>query len=326
MNGTKLVAIIACVWCSVASAAEPVENAGIYAASRSLENRPFLMVLGTAQDAGYPQAACQKLCCREAWNNVELRQGATCLAIVSADRKMRWLVDCTPNFPEQLRMLDQQAPVEGRGPGLHGIFLTHAHIGHYSGLIHLGREVMGARSLPVYTMPRMESFLKTNGPWSQLVKLENIELRALKAETETELTKTLRVTPLLVPHRDEFSETVGFIIQGPNRRVLYLPDIDKWSRWDRKIEDVLAQVDLAYLDGTFYANGEIPGRDMSEIPHPFIEESMKRLASLPDKERAKVRFIHLNHTNPALRPTSDASRTIRDRGFGVARTGDVVSL
>jgi pyrroloquinoline quinone biosynthesis protein B len=168
--------------------------------------------------------------------------------------------------------------------------------------------------------------LKTNGPWSQLVKLENIELRALKDETETELTKTLRVTPLLVPHRDEFSETVGFIIQGPNRRVLYLPDIDKWSRWDRKIEDVLAQVDLAYLDGTFYANGEIPGRDMSEIPHPFIEESMKRLASLPDKERAKVRFIHLNHTNPALRPTSDASQAIQNRGFGVARTGDVVSL
>jgi pyrroloquinoline quinone biosynthesis protein B len=326
MNGTKVVAIIACVWCSVASAAKPDDNAVIDEASHSLDNRPYVLVLGTAQDAGYPQAACRKSCCREAWNNVELRQGATCLAIISSDRKKRWLIDCTPNLPEQLRMLDQQAPVEARAPGLDGIFLTHAHIGHYCGLIHLGREVMGARSLPVYAMPRMESFLKTNGPWSQLVKLDNIELRALKSAAPTELTKSLQVTPLLVPHRDEFSETVGFIIQGPNQRVLYLPDIDKWSRWDRRIEDVLAQVDLAYLDGTFYANGEIPGRDMSQIPHPFIEESMKRFADLPDKERAKIRFIHLNHTNPALRPASAASRTIRDRGFGVARTGDIIAL
>lgn len=326
MNGAKLVAIVAWFWFSVAGVARPDDNAGIDDPSHSLDNRPFLMVLGTAQDSGYPQAACRKSCCSEAWNNVELRQGTACLAIVSSDRKMHWLIDCTPNFPDQLRMLDRKAPVEARVPGLSGIFLTHAHIGHYSGLIHLGREVMGASSVPVYAMPRMKSFLKVNGPWSLLVKLDNIELRALKSGTPTKLTESLQVTPLQVPHRNEFTETVGFIIRGPNRRVLYLPDIDKWSRWDRRIEDVLAQVDLAYLDGTFYANGEIPGRDMSQIPHPFIEESMKRLASLPDKERAKVRFIHLNHTNPALRPTSAASRTIRDRGFGVARTGDTLSL
>ena len=99
---------------------------------------------------------------------------------------------------------------------------------------------------------------------------------------------------------------------------MFIPDIDKWKRWDRRLEDVLADVDLAYVDGTFHANGEIAYRDMSEIPHPFITESMERLGPLPAAERAKVRFIHLNHTNPALRPDSDARKEIEAAGFGVA--------
>ena len=41
-----------------------------------------------------------------------------------------------------------------------GIFLTHAHIGHYSGLIHLGKEALGAKGISVYAMPKMSFFLK----------------------------------------------------------------------------------------------------------------------------------------------------------------------
>ena len=72
---------------------------------------------------------------------------------------------------------------------------------------------------------------------------------------------------MLIPHRDEYSETVGFVIRGPDRSALFLPDIDKWDRWERKIADVLADADVAYLDGTFFADGELLGRDMSKIPH-----------------------------------------------------------
>ena len=286
---------------------------------------PYVIVLGIAQDAGYPQAACRKECCARAWADPAARRHVACLAIVDPESKQRWLIDCTPDFRDQLRMLDEAAPVDG-SPGLAGILLTHAHIGHYLGLAQVGREVMGAKAVPTYAMPRMAAFLRGHGPWSQLLDLENIELRALAAGKAVQLNERITVTPLLVPHRDEYSETVCFVIEGPKRSILFLPDIDKWDRWKTPIEEVLARVDVAYVDGTFYADGELGGRDMSRIPHPFISESIERFAKLPEATRAKIRFIHLNHTNPALDPNSAAARKIRAAGHDVARQAQRESI
>ncbi|MEJ2152957.1 MAG: MBL fold metallo-hydrolase [Gemmatimonadota bacterium] len=182
-------------------------------------------------------------------------------------------------------------------PGLAGVFLTHAHMGHYTGLMHLGHESMGAHGVVVYAMPRMREYLSTNGPWDQLVRYENIAIEPLADGVPVDLIDRITVTPFLVPHRQEYSEVVGFRIDGPNRSALFIPDIDSWEEWEAqgtRIEDLIAEVDVAYLDATFYGDGEIPGRDMSSFPHPFITHSMDRFAELPPAERAKVRFIHLN--------------------------------
>ena len=292
---------------------------------------PELIVLGVAQDGGYPQAGCQRECCQAAWEQAERRRFVSCLAIVDPDSAERWLLDCTPDFPEQLRLLDQltrpaDSAAQRPKPLLNGILLTHAHIGHYTGLMHLGREVLSADGIPVFCMPRMRYFLESNGPWSQLVKLKQIELRRLAAAQATRLNGRLEVSPFLVPHRDEYSETVGFHIRGPERSAIYLPDIDKWERWEVDIEQLLKSVELAFVDGTFYANGELPGRDMSEIPHPFITESMQRFLKLPASERGKLHFIHLNHSNPALQASSPAVEAIHQAGMHVAQQASRFSL
>jgi pyrroloquinoline quinone biosynthesis protein B len=286
---------------------------------------PFVVVLGVGQDGGFPQAGT-----REAgpWRDVSRHRLPVSLGIVDPLSGERWMVEATPAFPLQLQALDRIAPAEGI-PGLSGILLTHAHVGHYTGLIHLGREIIGARGVPVYTMPRMEQFLRENGPWDQLVALGNIELRPLAAGLPTRLNERIQVTPLLVPHRDEYSETVAYHIQGPHRSVLFLPDIDKWEAWDvlgTRIEDVLATVDAAYLDATFFGDGEIPGRSMAEIPHPFVEESLARFGVLPAEERGKVRFIHFNRTNPVGWPGTPAWERVHNAGMRVARAGERVGL
>jgi pyrroloquinoline quinone biosynthesis protein B len=286
---------------------------------------PYLVVLGVAQDGGYPQAGCRKDCCAPAWRDPARRRHVASLAIVDPGSGQRWLLDATPDFREQLKMLDEAAPTPG-SPGLDGILLTHAHIGHYAGLMQLGREVMGTKRLPVYVMPRMKRYLETSGPWSQLVKLENIELRPLESGKEVKLGKRVSVMPLAVPHRDEYSETVGYRIRGPAGSALFIPDIDKWEKWSTPLEKALASVDVAYLDGTFFADGELPGRNMADIPHPFIVETMARLAGLPQQERAKVRFIHLNHSNPALDPLGDVRRRLTQAGFSVAEQGERQAL
>ena len=339
--GTLLVAILAMASCSPDGApgaavqdgaarpesAAPVIPAG-YGASdplAPLDTQPYVVVLGVGQDGGFPQAGTKEA---QPWEDHQRRRLPVALGIVDPISGERWMVEATPAFPEQLQALDRIAPVDGI-PGLSGILLTHAHVGHYTGLIHLGREIIGARGVPVYAMPRMEQFLRENGPWDQLVALENIELRPLAAGTPTRLNQRIQVTPLLVPHRDEYSETVGFRITGPLRSVLFLPDIDKWEAWDAsgtRIEDVLATVDAAYLDATFFGDGEIPGRAMSEIPHPFVEESLARFGPLPLSERQKVRFIHLNRTNPVGWPGTPEWNRVVDTGMRIALQGERVGL
>jgi pyrroloquinoline quinone biosynthesis protein B len=278
----------------------------------------FAIVLGIAQDGGHPQAGCAKSCCAPG----TATHLPASLGIV--DGAERFLVDATPALPEQLRRLDAAAP-RTSGPPVDGILLTHAHVGHYAGLVHLGREVMGTRDVPVYAMPRMAGFLRDNGPWSLLVSLANVAVRPAVAGEAVRLTDHLTATPTLVPHRDEFSETVAWTIRGPSGAVLWLPDLDAWDRWDRQLADVLAGVSAAFVDGTFFADGEL-ARDMSAIPHPRVRDTLARIASLPAAERAKVRFVHLNHTNPALDPASAAAAEVRAAGAAVAAEGERIPL
>jgi pyrroloquinoline quinone biosynthesis protein B len=262
-----------------------------------------VIVLGIAQDGGYPQAGCERPDCVAAWNNPKLRRHVASLAIVDPSTNEQWMIDATPDFPEELHSI---------GGRINGILLTHAHIGHYLGLAQLGREVIGAHDMPVYAMPRMRAFLEHNGPWDQLVRLHNIDLRPLEDGVPVRLNANITVTPVVVPHRGEYSETVAFIVKGPKRSILWMPDTDRFEH----IDELIARVDVAYLDGTFFDAKELPGRNLAEIPHPLMRDSMERFAKLPPNDRAKIRFIHLNQSNPALRDPKIV------RPFAVAAEGE----
>ncbi len=281
-----------------------------------------IVILGIGQDAGYPQANCHKACCQKVWENPELKKHVSCIAVLDHSSSQSWMFDATPDFTAQLKMLEKY--IGKQVPD--GIFLTHAHIGHYTGLMFLGREAMGTTGVPVFAMPRMSRFLSQNGPWSQLVTLKNIELRQMTAYSEERLTSILSVTPLLVPHRDEYSETVGFLIKGPQKTALFIPDINKWESWDQSIVDLIREVDIALIDGSFYDGDELPNRDMSEIPHPFVVESMKLFEDLSAEDKAKVYFIHFNHTNPLLHSDSKESLIVKEMGFNIAYEGQVIGL
>lgn len=282
---------------------------------------PYIIVLGTAQDAGYPQANCKKKCCSNAWDNPENRKFVSCLALIDPISNKQWLFDATPDIKFQLHLLEKTSNLNP----LDGIFLTHAHIGHYTGLMQLGREVMGVKNLPVYAMSRMESFLRNNAPWNQLINIQNINIMPLSIDSSIHLNKRISITPLVVPHRDEYSETVGYKITSENKSLLFIPDIDKWETWDTNIIDLIKEVDYAFLDGTFYKNGEL-NRDMSEIPHPFVMQSMELFKNLSNYNKSKIHFIHFNHTNPLLQNKSVEKQEVKNKGFNIAEEGMIISL
>ena len=288
---------------------------------------PYLVVLGVGQDGGVPQTGSWS---HPGWADPERRRRVVSLGLVDPASGRRWLFEATPDLRDQLHDL-MAAPPDARAGGiaaLAGVFLTHAHIGHYAGLVFFGHESMGASSVPVYVMPRFAEFLRRSGPWDQLVRYSNVELRELEHDQPVILSADLRVTPLRVPHRQEYAEVVAFVIEGPSRTALFLPDIDSWEAWDdegTRLEELLATVDVAYVDATFFADGEIPGRDMSGFPHPFIRHTLDRLKTRPDLLE-RVRFIHLNHTNPALVAGSTAAEEILSAGAAVAQEGEIVPL
>ena len=282
---------------------------------KNKSNDVVLKVLGTIQDGGIPHMGCNKVCCLKYFKNNTFRVGVSSLGISNLKHETNYLIDATPNINHQLKaLIGTSNPSEK----LNGIFLTHAHMGHYSGLLNFGREAMNSKNITLYLMPRFYNFIQDNGPWNQLVKLENVKLKRIYDQEKITLESNLSITPIQVPHRDEYSETVGFLIEGNTKSALYIPDIDKWEKWNNSIVALIKNVDYAFLDGTFYDEKEVNNRDISEIPHPFIIESLKLFNPLNKSEKNKIYFIHLNHTNPLLNSdSSEYNRVIRE-GFNVA--------
>ena len=265
-------------------------------------------VLGTSQDGGYPQVGCSEKCCNIAWKNQSIIRFPSCLALVNPSTKKYWLFDITPEVKAQVKML------ESYGCSLAGVFITHAHIGHYMGIINFGLEVMNLNSIPVYVMPRMKSFLESNSIMNQLITNANIKLIKLLDQDYRSIDGTM-IKPFNVPHRNELSETVGFEIKGNKKTVIYLPDIDSWDGWMDNLLNLIDLSDVLFLDGTFFSKDELKTRDISKTPHPVITDTMDRLSNLDLDLKSKIRFIHFNHTNDVLRDGSDAAKNVIDNGF-----------
>ena len=286
--------------------------------SQNNNNLDYVQVLGVIQDAGYPHIGCEKDCCTTVSPGEYF---VSSLGLVDKKNNKRYLFDATPDMHNQLNLLEKFPD----GNLIDGIFLTHAHIGHYTGLMYLGREGLGGSNVKVYALKKMANFLKKNGPWEQLVKLKNISIQTISNKDFVKLSENIFVIPLKVPHRDEYSETVGYKIIGKSKKILFIPDIDKWDEWEKSIIDEVKLVDYAFIDGTFY-NGSELNRDMSEIPHPSVEETLQLFLDQPIEERNKIFFIHINHTNPILSNKNGIADIIESLGFNIAERGLKLTL
>ena len=280
--------------------------------SQTIES-DYIQVLGIVQDAGYPHIGCEKDCCKVVSPGDYF---VSCLGLVDKTNNKRYLFDATPDIHNQINLLEKFPEANL----IDGIFLTHAHIGHYTGLMYLGREGLGGKNIMVYALKRMARFLTKNGPWDQLVKLNNISIQTISNKEFVKLSENIFVIPIKVPHRDEYSETVGYKIIGKSKKILFIPDIDKWDEWKKSIIEEVKLVDYAFIDGTFY-NGSELNRDMREIPHPSIEETLQLFSNQPLAERNKIYFIHINHTNPILTNKNGIRDMVESLGFNIAERG-----
>jgi len=285
------------------------------AINKTNQAKQYITILGTAQDGGFPHIGCQKKCCDDFYKGILPKQQVVSLGLVDKESQQKFLFEATPDISTQLADLEKNHLKTNTI--IDGVFMTHAHMGHYAGLLYFGKEALGKKDIPVYAMPKMKEFLSNNGPWSQLVTTQNIVFLDLQKDSIVPLSNALKVTPFLVPHRDEFSETVGYKIEGNTNSALFIPDINKWSLWEKNIVEEVKKVDYAFIDATFFKEGEI-NRPMSEVPHPFIEETVALFENESLATKNKVIFIHFNHTNPALQSNSRERNELELLGFKFA--------
>lgn len=293
------------------------------AINKTNQAKQYITILGTAQDGGFPHIGCQKQCCDDFYKGILPKQQVVSLGLVDKESQQKFLFEATPDISTQLADLEKNHLKTNTI--IDGVFMTHAHMGHYAGLLYFGKEALGKKDIPVYAMPKMKEFLSNNGPWSQLVTTQNIVFLDLQKDSIVALSNALKVTPFLVPHRDEFSETVGYKIEGNTNSALFIPDINKWSLWEKNIVEEVKKVDYAFIDATFFKEGEI-NRPMSEVPHPFIEETVALFENESLATKNKVIFIHFNHTNPALQSNSKERNELELLGFRFATEGQRFKL
>jgi pyrroloquinoline quinone biosynthesis protein B len=252
-----------------------------------------VILLGTAQDGGVPQAGCACARCSAARKDPAKRQFVASLGVIDRAAQASWMIDATPDFREQLHLLHEAAP----GCVLKGIWLTHAHMGHATA--------------------RVCAYLRANEPWATLARDGFIDLRAIDTDTRYALAGGT-ITALDVPHRAEYSDTVAYSLRAEHGAVFYCPDIDRWEQWRHAVFDVVSAHTVSLVDGSFFTDGEL-ARDMSAIPHPLVTDTVERLRGLRDK----TLFIHLNHSNPLLNQDSEQRRWLRERGCDIGETGAV---
>lgn len=259
-----------------------------------------VVVLGTAQDGGIPHMGCRRDCCGDG----VVPRLVSSIALFSDGGT--YLFDATPDIRAQASLLAAQPGAHLHECNLvHGVFITHAHVGHYVGLLQFGKESMHSSQLPVYCSAKFADFVRANEPFRSLVVDGRISLVVVTPGERIDLAGGASVTPVEVKHRSELSDTLAFVLRGPGRRddssggLLYCPDADDWS-WP--VEAALRGVQTALMDGTFFSEAELPGRDMRSIPHPLVMDSVASLADLAAGPPARqIFFTHFNHTNRVLR-------------------------
>lgn len=182
-------------------------------------------------------------------------------------------------------------------------------------------------SCQIYGTERLCQFFRTNQPWSTYIQIGNFLLNPILPQNEIQLSSNLFIQAQLVPHRAEFSDTVGYFVRGPSRTIFYCPDVDSWDRgWTEENDllpiDIVRKVDQAFVDATFFSADELPNRKIDEIPHPTVLQTLEKFRGLENK----ITLIHFNHSNPLYDKQSEARERCHQAGINIGIQGRVYDI
>lgn len=290
-----------------------------------------VIVLGSAQDGGFPQWDCNCVNCQLSRSG-ELRFRLRSSLALEDDLGNIIILDASPDLKHQVDVIGSSRQRIGRicsdrvSP-IDAILITHAHWGHVMGLLEFSAGA--SFEVPVYCSPSVSSIIYASPVFRSLIDGDFIRIMEFKDNIPLEIVnyrgqKTyFKLEAFKVPHREDFTDTYGFKIFHKSSSITYIPDI---KVLDEEIIRKIDDTDFLFFEGTFYWDDELwrvskIKRTSKELGHIPIVESLLILREL---EIDMKYYIHLNHTNPVLRSGSDERRSVEDAGIKIVDDGLVI--
>ncbi|HXA79301.1 MAG TPA: pyrroloquinoline quinone biosynthesis protein PqqB [Candidatus Acidoferrales bacterium] len=302
-----------------------------------------IKVLGSAAGGGFPQWNCGCSNCDRARRGLSGFHPRTQAQVAVSPCHGSWfLLNASPDLRQQLLRDPDFAPAEQtRGTPISAIILMSADVDGVMGLLHM-REF---QPLKIYATASVLRVLKEEN--SLFRSLERsappVEWEALRFDRPISIDQRAGeansvLTCEAVPLGGDYPDYVGaglrkdlakqeavigleFVQEG--KKFFYAPSLsgrnDDWKCHAK-------ESDLAFLDGTFWADNELidvrgSGKTAREIGHVPLSGPEGLLAQFPSAGKDRRVLIHLNNTNPVLDEESAANQAVRDAGWEVAYDG-----
>lgn len=293
-----------------------------------------VIVLGVAAGGGVPQWNCGCATCRAARLDPALQSGQASLA-VSADRRNWFLVNASPDLRSQLLATPElhPGPARLRHTPVAGVILTNGEVDAVAGLLSL-RE--GA-SFGLWAPPKVLDILSANSIFDVLPR-DRVPRRALRAGEVLKLPlpdgtpSGLSVEAFDVPGKvpwylegaaEAGGDTVGLTFRAGGRTAHV---VAACASVTPEVSERLSGADTVFFDGTLWSDDEMiraglgakTGQRMGHLSMSGEDGAIAALAPLGIRRKV---FIHINNSNPALRPGSSERLAAEAAGWIVPQAG-----
>lgn len=304
-----------------------------------------IKVLGAAAGGGFPQWNCGCPNCRDLRAGVLDAQPLTqeCVGI-SADGARWFLLNASPEIRSQVESFPPLHPRGPRHSPIAAVVLTNGDLDHTLGLLSL-RE---SHPLVIYATERVrQGFTEGNVLYRTLLRFPGqVTWKTLSLGREIALTGAdgapsgLSVEAVPAPGKppvhleglaaSDPGENIGLLIRdrGTGGCLAYFSAAGGITPAVRKAVDGAGCV---FFDGTFWSSDELialalgtkRAEDMAHLPVGGAGGSLGLLAGMRAARRV---YIHINNTNPLLRPRSPERRQAEAGGWEIACDGMEVTL
>jgi pyrroloquinoline quinone biosynthesis protein B len=264
-------------------------------------------VLGAGAGGGLPQWNCACSNCRDSRTG-KIPPATQSSIALSSDGEKWLLVNASPDLPRQIDAFPPLQPSGGssRNSPITGICLTNADIDHSLGLALLRQQ---EKPLVVYTTPQIRN---------QLHWIDNLLGNFCKIDWRLPSAQTGNLESWVV----DLGRSIAWLFkdQLTNKTILLAPAVHEISA---ELTKAMQRADAILFDGTFWSDDELKpfranARSAREMGHVPVRESLPVLRKNAAKRKI---YIHINNTNPILRPDSEERRQIERSGVMVGYDG-----